>query len=74
MSAFPEISVSPWQDSLGAVPAEGACGMAENYLYAASAEIPGGGGPFVPKGTLPRACYWPVFDFFSFFSQTERLI
>lgn len=26
MSAFPEISVSPWQDSLGAVPAEGACG------------------------------------------------
>lgn len=48
MSAFPEISVSPWQDSLGAVPAEGACGIAENYLYAPSAEIPGGGSPFVP--------------------------
>lgn len=31
MSAFPEISVFPWQDSLGTVPAEGACGMAENY-------------------------------------------
>lgn len=53
MSAFPKISVFPWQDSLGTVPAEGACGMAENYLYAASTEIPGGGGPFVPQGTLP---------------------
>lgn len=54
MSAFPEISVFPWQDSLGTVPAEGACGMAESYLYAASTEIPGGGGPFVPQGTLPE--------------------
>lgn len=60
MSAFPEISVSPWQDSLGTVPAEGACGMAENYLYAALAEMPGGKGPFVPKEHSPillLACF-----------------
>lgn len=74
MSVFPEISVFPWQDSLGTVPAEGACGMAENHLYAASTEIPGGGGPFIPQGTLPQAVIGLSFDFFSFSSQNERLI
>lgn len=66
MSAFPEISIFSWQDSLGTVPAEGACGMAENHLYAASTEISGGGGPFVPQGTLPKlllAC--PLTSFLS---------
>lgn len=52
--------------------AEGACGMADDYLYTASAEMPGGKGPFVPKEHSLK----PVIGLFltSFFSQTKRLI
>lgn len=42
--------------------------MAENYLYAASAEMPGGKGPFVPKEHSPE----PVIGLFLTFLSSVK--
>lgn len=75
MSALPEIILSPWKDSLGMVPAGGACGLPGNYLSTASTEVPEGRRPICPIRNTPPPSLLLVYSLVSFlFSQPERLI